>query len=95
MTVTTAKTLTVETVPSYIREHWDGDDGIGKSVMSTAAAAAAATTSLDGIEVSAIQGGNVNYAFQIKLPAVNKTVFLKQVWNPAVTLSFVFVVVAG
>ena len=79
MTVTNAKILTVETVPSYIQDHWIGEGGIGKAVMS-GSSEVNAETAVKGIEVSAIQGGNVNYAFRIKLPALNgKTIFLKQV----------------
>mmetsp|Transcript_289 Transcript_289/g.712 ORF Transcript_289/g.712 Transcript_289/m.712 type:complete len:408 (+) Transcript_289:215-1438(+) len=78
MTVTTAKILTVETVPSYIKDHWSGEGGIGKAVVSTTDVVDA-ETAIKGIDVSAIQGGNVNYAFRIKLPALNnKIIFLKQ-----------------
>jgi 5-methylthioribose kinase len=71
MTVTTAKILTAETVPKYLEEHWDQiiksmDDGDNGS------------WSLDGVQVKAIQGGNVNYAFCITF-ADGKTIFLKQV----------------
>ena len=70
MTVTAAQILTAESVPQYLKDHWDG---IGASLGGTA------EESLEGVAVSAIQGGNVNYAFCIRLPALdNKAIFLKQ-----------------
>ncbi len=70
MTVTAAQILTVESVPQYLKDHWDG---IGAKLGGTA------DESLEGVTVSAIQGGNVNYAFCIRLPALdNKAIFLKQ-----------------
>jgi hypothetical protein len=70
MTVTAANILTVETVPKYLEDHWDEiTKGIGGSCDSL---------SLEGVQVKAIQGGNVNYAFCITLQD-GKTIFLKQV----------------
>jgi hypothetical protein len=92
MTVTTAKILTVETVPSYIKDNWGC--GIGKAVVGQGDNINAesllhdADAAIQGIDVSAIQGGNVNYAFRIKLPAINnKVVFLKQVKYMGVKLN--------
>lgn len=71
MTVTASQILTTETVPDYLKDHWDD---IGKALGSDNTLA-----SLEGVEVTAIQGGNVNYAFCIRLPNLNnKAVFLKQ-----------------
>lgn len=73
MTVTTAQILTAETVPQYLKDHWDAEGGLGAKLGGTA------EESLEGVTVSAIQGGNVNYAFCIRLPALdNKAIFLKQ-----------------
>lgn len=63
MTVTDAQILTAETVPAYLKAHLDEL----KDVID----------SLDGVQVSAITGGNVNFAFCIKL-ANGSTLFLKQ-----------------
>jgi 5-methylthioribose kinase len=68
MTVTAAKILTADTVPKYLEERWDE---ITKEMGTD-------SLSLDGVEVKAIQGGNVNYAFCIVLQD-GKTIFLKQV----------------
>jgi len=74
MTVTTAEILTAETVPQYLKDRWDSE-GLGKAVGGGNSAEEA----LEGIEVSAIMGGNVNYAFCIRLPGLNnKAIFLKQ-----------------
>ena len=63
--------LTVESIPNYLKEHWEL---IGLSSNTSKEEA------LKGIEVTTILGGNVNYAFCIKFPSMNgKTVFLKQV----------------
>jgi len=71
MTVTAAQILTTESVPDYLKDNW-GD--IGKALGSDDAA-----KSLEGVEVTAIEGGNVNYAFCIRLPALDgRAVFLKQ-----------------
>lgn len=73
MTVTTADILTAETVPQYLKDRWDIEDGLGAKLGGTAEAA------LEGVTVSAIQGGNVNYAFCVRLPGLdNKAIFLKQ-----------------
>lgn len=72
MTVTAAQILTVETVTEYLKEKWD--EGIGKALGG-----ASADTALEGIDVGAIEGGNVNYAFCIRFPGLdNKAIFLKQ-----------------
>jgi 5-methylthioribose kinase len=72
MTVTAAEILTAETVSEYLKEKWD--EGIGKALGG-----ASADTALEGIDVGAIEGGNVNYAFCIRLPGLdNKAIFLKQ-----------------
>lgn len=73
MTVTAGQILTAETVPAYLKDQWE-DLGIGKALDCTTTAEEA----LEGIVVNAIQGGNVNYAFCIELPALAKKVFLKQ-----------------
>jgi 5-methylthioribose kinase len=63
MTDTAAEILTVETIPQYLESNLDNLKGV--------------VDSLDGIQVSTIVGGNVNYAFCIKLGNGN-SVFLKQ-----------------
>lgn len=63
MTVTEAKILTAETIPKYLESHLSSLKGV--------------VDSLDGIEVTPIAGGNVNYAFCIKLEN-GSTIFLKQ-----------------
>jgi len=76
MTVTAAEILTAETVPKYLGDRWEE---IGKSLVQGGSSGCDAAKALEGIEVSAIEGGNVNYAFCIRLPALgNKAVFLKQ-----------------
>jgi len=73
MTVTTADILTAETVPQYLKDRWDLEDGLGAKLGGSAESA------LEGVTVSAIQGGNVNYAFCVRLPGLdNKAIFLKQ-----------------
>lgn len=72
MTVTSAQILTAESVPQYLKERWESD-------LSAKLGGASADTALEGVTVQAIQGGNVNYAFCIRLPALNdKAIFLKQ-----------------
>jgi 5-methylthioribose kinase len=74
MTVTAAEILTAETVPQYLKDRWDSE-GLGKAVGGGNSAEEA----LEGVEVNAIMGGNVNYAFCIRLPGLdNKAIFLKQ-----------------
>jgi len=63
MTVTEANILTVETIPKYLESQLANLTGV--------------VDSLDGIEVTRIAGGNVNYAFCIKL-GNGSTIFLKQ-----------------
>lgn len=63
MTVTAAEILTAETIPKYLESRLDNLKGV--------------IDSLDGIQVSTIAGGNVNYAFCIKL-GNGSSVFLKQ-----------------
>lgn len=63
MTVSASQILTVETVPQYLKDHLTDLKGV--------------IDSLDGVQVSSITGGNVNYAFCIKL-ANDRSVFLKQ-----------------
>lgn len=63
MTVTEAKILTPETIPKYLESQLPSLKGV--------------VDSLDGIEVTSIAGGNVNYAFCVKL-ASGSTIFLKQ-----------------
>mmetsp|Transcript_76 Transcript_76/g.181 ORF Transcript_76/g.181 Transcript_76/m.181 type:complete len:404 (+) Transcript_76:125-1336(+) len=71
MTVTAAQILTTETVPDYLKDNWKD---IGTALGSEDAAVA-----LEGAEVTAIMGGNVNYAFCIRLPSLeNRAIFLKQ-----------------
>mmetsp|Transcript_21487 Transcript_21487/g.44168 ORF Transcript_21487/g.44168 Transcript_21487/m.44168 type:complete len:126 (+) Transcript_21487:268-645(+) len=73
MTVTAAQILTTESVPQYLKDRWDSEGGLGSKLGGTA------DDALEGIAVSAIMGGNVNYAFCIRLPALdNKAIFLKQ-----------------
>ena len=67
MTVTESKILTAETVPKYLEERW-----------AELSAKIGTSESLEGVQVKAIQGGNVNYAFCITLKN-GKTIFLKQV----------------
>mmetsp|Transcript_30933 Transcript_30933/g.72618 ORF Transcript_30933/g.72618 Transcript_30933/m.72618 type:complete len:427 (+) Transcript_30933:151-1431(+) len=62
-TTTTAKILTVETIPAYIQDHLADLKGVIETT--------------EGMEVTAIVGGNVNYAFCIKV-GDGKSVFLKQ-----------------
>ena len=72
MTVTSAEILTAETVPKYIEDRWEE---FGKKLDSSGKSASEV---LEGISVNAIQGGNVNYAFFVDLPKLNKKIFLKQ-----------------
>jgi len=72
MTVTSAEILTAETVPKYIEDRWNE---FGKKLDSSGKSASEV---LEGITVNAIQGGNVNYAFFVDLPKLNKKIFLKQ-----------------
>lgn len=75
MTVATAQILTAETVPQYLKDRWESE-GVGTALGG---GGKSADDALKGIKVSAILGGNVNYAFCIRLPALdNKAVFLKQ-----------------
>lgn len=73
MTVTAAQILTTESVPQYLKDRWDSEGGLGSKLGGTA------DDALEGFAVSAIMGGNVNYSFCIRLPALdNKAIFLKQ-----------------
>jgi len=72
MTVTSAEILTAETVPKYVEDRWEE---FGKKLDSSGKSASEV---LEGITVNAIQGGNVNYAFFVDLPKLNKKIFLKQ-----------------
>ena len=63
MTVTKAKILTAETIPKYLESHLTSLNGV--------------VDALDGIKVTPIAGGNVNYAFCINL-GDGSTIFLKQ-----------------
>jgi len=72
MTVTAAEILTAESVPQYLKDRWDSD-------LAKVLGGGSAEEALAGIEVGAIMGGNVNYAFCIRLPSLdNKAIFLKQ-----------------
>jgi len=73
MPVTAGQILTAETLPSYLKKQWD-ELGLGSSLDCKMPAEGA----LEGIAVSAIQGGNVNYAFCVDLPALSRKVFVKQ-----------------
>jgi hypothetical protein len=78
MTVTATKILTTDTVPKYLEERWDEiTQEMGTDSLS-----------LDGVEVKAIQGGNVNYAFCIILQD-GKTIFLKQVSPRKKSISYI------
>jgi 5-methylthioribose kinase len=67
MTVSAAQILTAESIPKYLEEHLDDlKDVIGDG------------ESLEGVQVTTIAGGNVNYAFCITLATTGKTMFLKQ-----------------
>ena len=72
MTVTSAEILTAETVPKYVEDRWEE---FGKKLDESGKSASEV---LEGITVNAIQGGNVNYAFFVDLPKLNKKIFLKQ-----------------
>ena len=64
--------LTVESIPNYLKEHWE--------LIGVSSKTSKVEDAVKGIEVTTILGGNVNYAFCIKFPSMNgKTVFLKQV----------------
>eukprot|EP00980_Cylindrotheca_fusiformis_P022879 scaffold9857_cov127-Cylindrotheca_fusiformis.AAC.25 len=63
MQATPAEILTAETIPKYLESRLDNLAGV--------------IDSLDGLQVSVISGGNLNYAFCIK-PANGSAVFLKQ-----------------
>ena len=65
MTVTEAKILTAETVPDYLMGHMNQLDLPDKDKITAWTA-------------SAIQGGNVNYAFCCKSSSTDHVVFLKQ-----------------
>eukprot|EP00536_Pseudo-nitzschia_multiseries_P003107 jgi/Psemu1/322873/estExt_fgenesh1_pg.C_440016 len=73
MPVTAGQILTAETLPSYLKEQWD-ELGLGSSLDCKIPGEQA----LEGIVVSAIQGGNVNYAFFVDLPVISRKVFVKQ-----------------
>ena len=70
-----AEILKAETIPQYLKDRWEESQlgaKLGGGVVD-------AESALKGITVSTIVGGNVNYAFCIKLPGLNdKAVFLKQ-----------------
>ena len=66
MTVTEGKILTADTVPQYLEER-----------VTELSAVIGSKDDLKDVKVSAIQGGNVNYAFCITLQS-GKTIFLKQ-----------------
>ena len=70
MPVTKAQILTVETVPSYLLERVDklGEDCSFLSSKDVD----------DELDVKAIVGGNVNYAFCITSKTTGKTIFIKQ-----------------
>jgi hypothetical protein len=79
--------LTTESIPKYLKEHWElirlslassSDDNANDNVDVNYNVDV--DDALKGIEVNTIQGGNVNYAFCIKFPSMdNRIVFLKQV----------------
>jgi hypothetical protein len=71
MTVSTGQILTVDTVPKYLVDKWS-------SIIQDSDLKDIALTNEKDIQVTAIQGGNVNYAFCITLPN-QRTIFLKQV----------------
>ncbi len=77
MTVTAANILTAATVPAYLEGRWD-------EISTALQVDLEAPSAVEGIEVEAIQGGNVNYAFRVTLANLGgdnkkKTIFLKQV----------------
>ena len=92
MTVKAGEILTAETVPKYLEERWeseqlakaifgvsDDDDDDDERASASAILTLTAEEALKGIQVNIIQGGNVNYAFCIELPALaNKKLFMKQ-----------------
>lgn len=67
MTVTAANILTAETVPAYLQGHADKLQGIFSTKDSKLK-----------LNATAIQGGNVNYAFCVAEQALSRRVFLKQ-----------------
>jgi len=73
MPVTAGQILTAETLLAYLKDQWE-DLGIGKALDHPNPADKA----LEGIKVETIQGGNVNYAFCVELPALARKVFVKQ-----------------
>ena len=82
MTVTAADILTAATIPKYLEGRWD----VLSKVLNVDLEAPSV---MEGIQVDAIEGGNVNYAFRITFPNLdgngsgsgdnNRTIFLKQV----------------
>mmetsp|Transcript_37732 Transcript_37732/g.42231 ORF Transcript_37732/g.42231 Transcript_37732/m.42231 type:complete len:428 (+) Transcript_37732:78-1361(+) len=76
MTVTAADILTTESIPKYLEQVW----GLPDFTFTNASTVATTTddNALQGMKVETIQGGNVNYAFCIELPALKKKMFLKQ-----------------
>lgn len=76
MTVTKGQVLTVETVPKYLVDNWTSI--VASSSEYEDLKDIILESENDIQEVTAIQGGNVNYAFCITLPN-EKTIFLKQV----------------
>jgi hypothetical protein len=77
MTVSTGQILTVDTVPKYLVDKWssiiqDSNINYNDDLKDIT------LTDEKDIQVTAIQGGNVNYAFCITLPN-QRTIFLKQV----------------
>jgi hypothetical protein len=69
MTVTEGKILTADTVQKYLEDRWEE---VSPAIFGDV------PVSLEGVQVTAIQGGNVNYAFCITL-SNKRTIFLKQV----------------
>jgi 5-methylthioribose kinase len=61
------KILTAETVPAYLEGHADKLQGIFATKDSKLK-----------LNATAIQGGNVNYAFSVTEETLSRTVFLKQ-----------------
>ena len=80
----TSMILTIESIPNYLKDNLELL-GVSIDCNDIGMAVEDAIVKENGIEVTTIQGGNVNYAFCIKFPFLNggngngKTVFLKQV----------------
>lgn len=78
MTVAAADLLTEATVPRYLEDRWDD---ISRALQVDLEAPSA----MEGVTVTAIQGGNLNYAFCVTFPNLKgggngkRTLFLKQV----------------